>query len=236
MNPIIAAVKLHLNKREFTMLVPLYCTALAAVLSALVSFLYLRGGSIPGSDAWVDSSRANPAMLWALAGYLGYLGVQSVATTFPFALTLGATRKSFTAGTLLWMLLMSAYLTAVMAVLAFIEVNTGHWFSGFYIFDVNLLGAGDLGRLIPTVFLATLTLLSAGGVFGAAWVRYGSLGPVVLASGIGIVLIVAAIILVPTAAEIFAGFRLWWLAVAALAAIALSSVGTWLHLRPAIVR
>lgn len=236
MNPIIAATKLHLNKRELTMLVPLYSTALAAALSVLVSFLFLRAGSVPGSAAWVDSSRMNPALIWALAGYLGYMGVQSVATTFPFAMTLGATRRSFTSGTLLWMVLMSAYLTLVLAVLSFIEVKTGHWFSGFYIFDVNILGAGDLGRLIPIVFLASLALLAAGGVFGAAWVRFGSRGPVILATALGAVLILAAIMLVPNAAGIFAEFRTWWLAVAALVVIVAGSLGTWLFLRPATVR
>jgi hypothetical protein len=162
--------------------------------------------------------------------------VQSTATTFPFALTLGTTRRSFTAGTLLWAILVSLYLTAVFAVLTMLELLTNHWFSGFYIFDIYILGAGNFGLLVPIVFLTTLSLLTIGGAFGASWIRLGSRGPQLIGIGTALVLIVAIIIAVPSAGAIFAAFQLWWLAILAAVVIVLSSLGTWLMLRSAIVR
>ena len=87
----ISTARLHFNKRETTLVVPLYITGLVALVSVLISLLYWRAGSLPGTDGWIEGSQANPGIAYSLAGFLGYLGVQSVATTFPFALTLGET-------------------------------------------------------------------------------------------------------------------------------------------------
>lgn len=236
MSAVTPAAKLHLNKRQDTFLVPLYNTAMVALISVVISLLFWRSGSLPGTTGWIQGSRSNPGIAYALVGVLIYLGVQSIASTFPFALTLGATRRSFVTGTLLWAVITSAYLTAVFAVLLTLEIATGHWFVGFYIFDVHVLGAGKLTRLLPTVFLTTLTLLSVGGVFGASWVRYGARGPQLVGVGVTLALIIALAIAIPWAETIMAAFALWWLAVAAATVIAMSAAGTWLLLRSANVR
>lgn len=236
MTAILATTKLHLNKREVTFLRPLFIAATVALISVLIALLFLRGGSVPGAADWVSSSRLNPGMIYAFPGFLGYLGVQSVATTFPFSLTLGATRRSFVGGTLVWAIITSAYLTVVLAVLTMIEIATGHWFSHFYIFDIIVLGGGNLALLIPIVFLGTLFLLTLGGVFGAAWIRYGARGPQLIAASVVILIIVALIIILPSGPAIIAAFQLWWLAVLAAVVIALSAIGMWLMLRSALVR
>lgn len=236
MTALLSTTRLHFNKREVSFLIPLYITASVAVISVLISLLFLRSGGVPGNAEWIAGSQANPGMVYALPGFLVYLGVQSVATTFPFALTLGSTRRSFAGGTLLWAALTSAYLTAVFAILMLLEVATGHWFANFYIFDIFVLGAGDLTHLVPIVFLGTLSLLTIGGVFGASWVRWAARGPQLIGLSLAVVIIVALIIVVPSAPAILAAFELWWLAIVAAVAIALSSTGTWLLLRSAIVR
>lgn len=236
MTALLATTKLHLNKRDITFTRPLIIAATAALISVLIALLFLRGGSVPGSADWVSSSRLNPLMVYAFPGFLGYLGVQSVATTFPFALTLGSTRRAFVGGTLLWAIITSAYLSAVLAILTTIEIATGHWFSHFYVFDVLVLGGGNLALLIPIVFFGTLSILTLGGVFGAAWIRYGARGPQLIAATIVVVLIVAMIIILPSGPAIIAAFQLWWLAVVATIAIVLSAIGMWLLLRSAIVR
>lgn len=236
MNTTISTTKLHLNKREITFVVPLYITATVAVLSVLVSFLFWRAGSEPGTPGWVQGSQNNPGLAYALAGFLGYLGVQSVATTFPFALTLGSTRRGFVGGTLIWGVALSAYLTLVLSALTLVEIATDHWFTGFYIFDVDVLGAGDFSQLIPSVFLGVLSVLSVGGAFGASWVRFGAKGPQWVSVGVGAVLILGLILVLPSADDILAAFQLWWLAVVAGCVIAVSCVGNWLLLRGATVR
>jgi hypothetical protein len=229
-------VKLHLNKRAETFATPLYIIGTVAVISVLISLLFLRSGSMPGTTDWIEGSRSNPGLAYGLAGFLVYFGVQATATTFPFALTLGATRRAFVSGTLLWTVVTSAYVALVLAVLCAIEIATGHWFSGFYVFDVYLLGGGDLAILLPIAFLGTMTLLVLGGVFGASWVRLGARGPQLVGIASAVVIVVALIILLPSLGAIFAAFELWWLAVAAGVIIVLSSLATWLFLRSAIVR
>jgi len=236
MSSVLSTVKLHLNKRQITFLVPLYIIAAVAVTSVIVSLIFWRFGSVPGSDAWIEGGRSNPAFLYSFPGFLVYLGVQSIATTFPFALTLGATRRAFVAGTLVWAVLVSAYITAALAILTTLELATGHWFSGFHVFDTYVLGAGDLTQLIPTVFLGVLVCLVIGGAFAAAWVRWGAIGPQAVAAAVVLILGAALLILIPAAPGIFAAFELWWLAVAAALVIAICAVAAWLFLRPATVR
>lgn len=236
MSALPATTTLHLNKRETTFLVPLTIIGLVAVISILISLLFWRSGSAPGTTEWIQGSQANPGLAYALPGFLVYLGVQSIATTFPFALTLGATRRAFVAGTLVWWMLTSAYLAVALALLTVLEILTNHWFVGFYVFDIYLLGSGDLSLLLPIVFLGCWSLLTLGGVFGASWARYGARGPQLIGVGIAILLIVALIIIIPSAAKILAAFQLWWLAIAAVVVIGLSSLGTWSLLRTATVR
>ena len=168
MSTVIATVKLHTNQREQSLLVPLYITGTVAVISVLISLVFWRSGSIPGTDEWIQGSQFNPGIGYALVGFLVYAGVAAVATTFPFALSLGTSRRAFTAGTLLWQALTAAYIALILLVLLGVELATDHWFFGFYIFDIFLLGAGDPLRLLAIVFLGVLTSLSVGGVFAAA--------------------------------------------------------------------
>lgn len=236
MSAVVSTVKLHLNQRTSTFLIPLNIAGLVAAISVLISLVFWRSGSQPGTAAWIEGSQSNPGMAYSFAGFLVYLGVASVAMTFPFALTLGATRRAFVVGTLLWDVITAAYIAAIFAALSALETATNHWFVGFYIFDINILGAGDIGLLLTIVFLGVLTALTAGGLFAAAWVRHGALGPQLVAVVIVVVLAVAAIIVVPEAATILTSVQPWWLAVAAGIAIGVSSVGTWLLLRPATAR
>lgn len=236
MSAVVSTVRLHLNQRTTSFLVPLYITAMVAVISILISLIFWRAGSEPGSEGWITGSQANPGIIYGLAGFLIYLGVASISTTFPFALTLGATRRAFVAGTLLWNATMAVYLAAVFAALTALELLTDHWFVGFYIFDIHALGAGNLGRLLIVVILGVLTALTVGGVFGASWVRFGARGPQFIAVGVVLAIAIVLIILIPQAATILAGFQDWWLAVAAGIVIVIAATGTWLLLRPASVR
>jgi hypothetical protein len=236
MNAIASSVRLHLNQRRATFVTPLYIAGTVAVISVLITLVFWRAGSVPGSHAWVEGTQSNPGIVYALVGFLVYLGVASVGTTFPFALSLGATRRAFVAGTLIWDAITAAYIAVIFAVLNLIELATHHWFASFYIFDIYVLGGGDTLRLLIIVFLGVLTSLTIGGVFAAAWVRFGSRGPQFIAVGLVVVLIVAAIIVVPDIASIATAFELWWLAVLAIAVVVVSSIGTWSLLRSAIVR
>src|SRR5699024_2095646 len=158
----------------------------------------------------------------------------AVATTFPFALSLGTSRRAFITGTLLWQAFTAAYIALILLALLGLELATGHWFFGFYIFDILLLGAGDPMPLLAIVVLGVLPSLSVGGVFAAAWVRFGARGPQLIAVGLVLVVLVAVLVAIPNFAALAAAFELWWLATLAGGAILLSSAGSWLLLRRAI--
>lgn len=236
MSAVIATVKLHINQREQALLVPLYITGTVAVISVLISLVFWRSGSFPGTEGWIQGSQSNPGMGYGLLGFLVYAGVAAVATTFPFALSLGTSRRAFITGTLLWQAFTAAYVALVLVALLGLELATDHWFFGFYIFDIFLLGAGDPIRLLAIVFLGVFTALSVGGVFASAWVRFGARGPQLIAAGLAVVVIVAVLVAIPSFAALAAAFELWWLAVLAGGVILLSAAGSWLLLRRAIVR
>jgi len=236
MNAVIAATRLHLNQRRGTFLVPLWIAAIVGIVSVIIALIFWRGGSEPGTAQWIQSSQSNPGIIYALGGFLVYFGVTSIASTYPFALTLGSTRRAFVARPLVWQALVAAYVAVVFLALDLIEIATNHWFIGFYVFDIFVLGAGDPWRLLAIVFLGVLAFLAIGAVFAAAWVRFGVRGPQLLAIGLVVVLGLGIAILVPEFAAIFAAFQLWWLAIAAAAVIVLASLGTWLFLRSAVIR
>lgn len=236
MSLVVSTVKLHLNRRAATFTVPFSIAVLVAVISILVALVAWRSGSQPGSDEWVAGSRSNPSIVYALVGFLGYLGVSTVARTFPLALTLGATRRAFVAGTLIWNAITAAYIAGILSVLSSLEIATNHWFAGFYIFDIFVLGGGDTERLLIIVFSGVFATLTIGGTFAAAWIRVGALGPQLIAGGTIAALAIIAIIFVPQTAAIAAALQLWWLGIVALALIVAAATGTWLLLRSATVR
>ena len=84
---------------------------------------------------------------------------------------------------------------------------TNHWFVGFHLADVYILGAGDLGLLLAIQFLTVLTSLSVGAAFAAVWVRFGNRGTTIMGIGLGLVLAVALVILVPFFPQIFEAFQ-----------------------------
>lgn len=238
MNGIQATTRLHLNKRLMTFGVPLQITVLVAIISMLIAVILWRAGGVPGSQEWIEGSRNNGGATFGMLGFIVYLGVQAVASTFPFALTLGATRKAFVGGTLAWAAITSAYLTLVYSVLLMLELATGHWFIGFYVFDVYVLGSGNLLQLIPTVFLGSLAAITLGALFGASFTRFGSRGPIFLGAGLAILLLAALGLALPAIIDAVSSttVQLWWFAVAAVVLIGAAAGGTVQLLRTAIVR
>lgn len=236
MSAVISTVKLHLNRRRQVFLVPVWIGIIVGLISVIIALIFWRGGSQPGSTDWIQGSQSNPAIIYALGGFLTYLGVVSTSSHYPFALALGSTRRAFVAGTFLYQAVIAAYVAIVFLAFGVIEAATNHWFVGFYAFDIYALGAGDPWRLLTIVFLGVFLFLAIGSVFAAAWVRYGVRGPQLLAIGLIVVTGLVIAIIVPEFGAIITAFQLWWLAIAAGVIILLASLGTWLFLRAAIIR
>jgi len=228
-------VALTTVRRRAVFATPLLIVAAVFVVTAILSLALQRFLGSGDAEA-LDGARQNPAIAWALSGFVVALGVQGAATAFPLSLALGATRRVFTLGTLLTNLVIAAYFTGMFLALLGIELLTGHWFADIHLVDVYLLGAGDVRLMLPIVFLGTLTLLCIGSVFGASHVRFGAVGPSLLGLGSGLVLAIALLVGAPALSAVFAAFQLWWLVVAAVALVLASAAGILGFLRSASVR
>lgn len=236
MKRVVNAARLQMNKADVTFFVPLFIIAIVMVISAVIVLAIQRGGGDLNSAEYIDGARMNSAMIWSLPGFLVYLGVQSVATTFPFALALGLTRRSFVAGTALTNLVQALYIGVVTLALLGLELLTDHWFFGLYVLDIYMLGAGDPLQLFLTFFIGTFVLLSIGGVFGAVWVRFGGKGPTVLGLVLGLGIAITVLILVPYMGEIFAAFTPLRLGYVGIGIAVIALLGTWFCMRRTSVR
>jgi hypothetical protein len=233
MTSALAVARIHFVRRYLTFVAPLTTIVIVALMSVLAYAVLMRTGVTSSPDY---DPRINFAMMWGLPSLLGYLGVSMVATSFPFSLAVGATRRSYTGGTLLAYLVLSGYSAIVTTALLGLELATGHWFADMYIFDVYVLGAGNMARCALITFLGSLTVMTLGGVFAASTIRFRGLGPLGIVLGIVLGLGVFLIVAGDGLGALFAGFRPWWLVVAAAVVIVASSAGTYLFLRRAAVR
>jgi hypothetical protein len=225
-----AVVRLQYGNPNRVIGVPLIILGAVVVLTVLISLAILRaGGTLDGADY-------NGAVLWSIVGYMIAVGVQSVSTCFPFALALGSTRRTFALGNLLASLTQALVVAAAAVVLLGLELVTGGWFIGAKVLSSNLLGAGNGLVLAGAMLLTVLTSLTVGGVFAAAWVRFGSLGPLSLAIGLVLVAVLLLLLLLPSGEAVAAAAAPWWIAVAGAVVIGLSTLGQYLFLRRASVR
>lgn len=236
MNRIINVTRLQMNKRDVTFLVPGMIVLIVLVVSAIIALALQRAGLDPADPSYAEGARFNNGIVWSLPGFLVYYGVQAVSTTFPFALALGTTRRAYVLGTAIANIITAAYITAILLVLLWIELATGHWWFDIYVLDNHLLGSGDPLVLAGAAFLGVLLCTSLGGLFAAVWVRYGNKGPTFLGLALGLVLAVLVLVFVPYAAEIVAAMTGATLAWIALGLAAVSVFGTWLAMRRTAVR
>ena len=94
MNGVLNVARLQMNKRDVTFGTPAGIVGVVLILSALIAIALQRAGVDPAQADYVAGARNNPGIGWSLPGFLIYYGVQAVATTFPFAMALGSTRRA----------------------------------------------------------------------------------------------------------------------------------------------
>lgn len=239
MNRVLKVTRLHLNKLSTFALTPLIMVGLVVLVSIIIAIAIQRattaGGDVESAE-YITGARWNQGIVWSLPGFLIYYGVQAVATSYPFALALGTTRRNFILGTMVANLLQAAFVSVTLLAMLGLELLTGHWFIGAYVLDVYLLGAGDPLTLLATAFLGVLFCLTVGGLFGAIWVRFGPKGPAILGLALGLVLALSLLVLAPRLGEIFVGLTGAAVAAGTAVVIVVALVGTWFAMRRASVR
>ena len=237
MNRILKVTRLHFNKLGTYTLTPLMILAVVMLVSIIIQIAIQRGTGLgPSSPGYAENARWNQAIVWSLPGFLIYYGVQAIATTYPFGLALGVTRRNFILGTMLANAVQAAYVAVLLLVLLGLELATNHWFMGLYVLDVYATGSGNPLILGLGGFLGTLFCLTVGGLFGAVWVRFGPKGPAVMGLALGLVLALMLLLFAPRLGEIIAATTGASLALASIVVMAIALVGTWFAMRRASVR
>jgi hypothetical protein len=236
MNDALKVTRLHYIQREISFVVPIIIMALVVIVSILVALVMQRIGLNPDSTEWKEGFQNNGGAFWSFPGFFVYLGVQAIASTFPFGMALGTTRKAYAAGTALFFLLQAAYIAALGLVLFALERLTDGWFVSAYVFNVNMLGSGNVPILLWMIFTVAFFSLSIGGVFGALFVKAGTKGPMILAIALILAVAVLLVILAPQLGAIFRSLTFVRVGAGFLAIGVAAAVGQYLGLRSASVR
>ena len=236
MNRIASVIKLHLTKRMYVFGVPPAILGVVIAITMLITVGMMRFGVDTSSAEYLEGIRYNSGVLWSLPGFLMYLGVQAVSTTFPFGMSLGTTRRSYSLGTAAYFAIQAAYVAVVGAALYGIELATGHWFINSFVFDVSLLGDHNVWAVAATLFTLTFFSLSLGGLFGALYVKAGSRGPLILAVALGLCVIALLVILAPHLGTIAGALTRWSVLGIALIISVAAVIGEYFSLRTATVR
>lgn len=232
----ISVLKLHLTKRMYVFGVPALILGLVIGITMLIAVGMSRFGVDTSTTEYIEGIRYNSGVLWALPGFLVYLGVQAVSTTFPFGMSLGTTRRAYSLGTALYFALQATYVSVLSVALYGVERLTNHWFLNAYALDVNALGAPNVFAIAATVFTLTFFALTIGGLFGALYVKAGSRGPLILAMTLALVLVMLLVILAPHLTAIISALTRWSVLGIALALSVAAVIGEYFSLRTATVR
>jgi hypothetical protein len=141
--------------------------------------------------------------------------LQSVTQLFPFALSLGLSRRIFAAGTVLMALAQAAAYAVVLTVLIRLEDASGGWWTGLHFFGP--LGIDRLAVIAQfgLVFCLMLGFMLLGIAIGAVHKRWGAAGLYTLA--IAALLVLGGAAVVVTAVGVWAAFGSWFVGTPALA-------------------
>jgi hypothetical protein len=159
MNAMIKVARYHLVAQPVLFLgLPFAMLALAFAANAI------RGG-----DIWRDG-------VGSIFIFFFFMGVQRIGRWLPFGLALGATRRSFYAGTALLGVSMSLGYGLVITGLQAIERATGGWGLSIVFFRVPQLLNGPWYATLLTSFVVLSVLFVYGMWFGIVNLRWGVLG------------------------------------------------------------
>jgi hypothetical protein len=234
MNPVLRVARLHVVDRMQMLWSPAIILASVTALCVVI-FLVLMALTPVTGEQLSEGFRYNQAALWSWPGFIVTIGVYAYARTMPFAIgMMGSTRRHYWAGTALWTLVQSVYLSALMGAFLLLEKATGHWFTGARMFDVYVLGDGDLGVTLLLGFSISLSCLSAGACLAAVYLRWGQYGVMAGIAGILLVIIGALALVLASGLDPVAFFNtgiVWKVAVLLVLIAAVANAVSWAVVR-----
>lgn len=130
--------------------------------------------------------------------YMMIVAVQSMNSTFPFALGYGVTRRDFYLGSALTFVLLSAVYAAGMTVLALLEEATGGWGLGGRMFTAVYFGSGGPLERLWVFFCLFMFFFFIGAALATVYVRWKAPGMIIFFATLGFLLIGAGAVIVFT--------------------------------------
>jgi hypothetical protein len=203
MNRVLAAARLHVVHPLVILGMPWVIVLTSyAINEAIWGFGHL--GTQPGGTGGVLALYITVAVAF----------LQSVTQLFPFALSMGLSRRTFYAGTALMAVVQSLGYALVLTALTAVEDATGGWWTGLHFFAPLHLDRLAVVEQIAVFFLLMLGMTFLGIAIGAVVKRWGQTGTYLL--------VIGTLVIFGAAAVLVTGMG-WW-----------SPLGTWLVARSAL--
>ena len=142
-NRILSIVRLHLVNRYSVFVVPWLIMAVIFLVNLAIWWIIAASVTDEAGRADAQDGLEYSGAAFYIFVYMLVLGIQAVAYTFPFALGFSVTRRDFWLGSALTFVFLSAAYSAVLTVLATIEVATNGWGLGGTMFASYYFGGAD---------------------------------------------------------------------------------------------
>jgi hypothetical protein len=182
MNTLVKVARYHLVNRLGFVILPL----------GVLTFVFL----ICETVFWALAPPASGSHVGALASIFVIffiLGVQSVAQSLPFGLSLGISRRTYYLGTVLLVTGLAATYGLLIAVLQEIERATGGWGVHLHFFRVPFLLNGSWYLTWLTAFVGLVLLFVYGMWFSLVWRRWNLVGLMLFLAAQILVLLLGAL-------------------------------------------
>ena len=184
MNTLVKVARYHLVNRIGFVFLPLGVLTFAFLICEIVF--------------WAIAPPSSGSHVGALASIFiifFVLGIQSVAQSLPFGLSLGISRRSYYLGTVLLVTGLAATYGLLIAVLQEVERATGGWGVHLHLFRVGFLLNGSWYLSWLTAFVGLVLLFVYGMWFSLVWRRWNLLGLVLFLGAQIVALLVGALVI-----------------------------------------
>jgi hypothetical protein len=188
---ILAVVRLHLVNRYSVFIVPWMIMGGIFVVNVAIWWIIFASVTDEADRADARDGIAYSGALFYIFVYMLVLGIQAVAFTFPFALGFSVTRRDFWLGSALTFIMLSAAYSAILTVLAAVEVATDGWGLGGTMFASFYFGGADASWIerFGLYFATYLFFYFVGAAIATIYQRWRNNGMLALFGTLGLALI-----------------------------------------------
>lgn len=179
---VVNVLRLHLTNKFTTLGLPLLILTFIFLVNYVIWLLIYT--STPGGDRQaVEGTQYSGSIAYVFI-YMGIIAIQVVLRTFPFALGFSITRREFALGSALLFGVLSVTYAAILTVMSYIEQATDGWGVGGHMFSTVWYGNGSLPERFSQEFFGLLFFFFVGAAVSTVYLRWRSLGQMVLWGGV----------------------------------------------------